>query len=559
MHARIGRQGLAERQRDGIRDAARDLPEELAFLETENASPHAIQIDWNHGRRRSLEDLLDASPKRQELSGPGNLPLGKNAHEIPLGERIGRSSQGLDDLSRRIVRRDRKHLQGLGKPTQTRNFGEPSIDDKSDESMRGRHEQEAIHKRGVIGDDQRGPLDGKVFYARHPHAINDIDDQPEEKPKEGLREGQEHEHRGDERHEAQSRKHAQGAELGLTHQEPEEPHGEEHPCKGDQVDSRDDDPLLGGPGLLLYEDVERDDKESAEQTEADHTRQRRRETLIDSRKDDKQDRHSERAHRHETKLRFAPGNEPGKHASRANTDTERPDEITGFILVGAEDVVTVEEEHQWNESRQRPEVRHANSRQPQAAVGEDRPKARGELGERIEFYTSFGRGRRHAADHQTAEIPDHRQDSEHQSRRLQATCEVLRCETGAHGSTDARQKRGELEHTVGSRQISGRHELRHDAVLGRAEERALGSEQEQAADEQSETLEVKARHDGHEDQNLGEFDPDRDAALAESVRDATGMRREEQKREDKDDRRDNAELELALPCPVLAIVDIEEQ
>ena len=63
------RKRRAEGHRDGVGPAARPLPEELSARETEDAAPHAVQMNRDHGNVQPLDDLLHSALERQQVAG----------------------------------------------------------------------------------------------------------------------------------------------------------------------------------------------------------------------------------------------------------------------------------------------------------------------------------------------------------------------------------------------------------------------------------------------------------------------------------------------------------
>jgi hypothetical protein len=76
--------GLPNATMTGIRHAHRQLPEELAALVAEDAAPHAIQVDRDHGHVEAFSHALEAALERQQVAGTRDGPFDEDADHVPL-------------------------------------------------------------------------------------------------------------------------------------------------------------------------------------------------------------------------------------------------------------------------------------------------------------------------------------------------------------------------------------------------------------------------------------------------------------------------------------------
>ena len=102
---------------------------------------------------------------------------------------------------------------------------------------------------------------------------------------------------------------------------------------------------------------------------------------------------------------------------------------------------------------------------------------------------------------------------------------------------DDRQVAPHHEDRVGLREPLLPHQLRHDAVLGGREERALERHQEQEREQQPRRREPEKRNRHGHDRELGVLERDRDAVFGETVREEARVGREAEERDREEDRR----------------------
>src|SRR4029078_2845085 len=91
MGRRVWRHRQAERDGHRIREALRKLPKKAVPVEAEDAAPDPVEMNGDDRRDPALRNALEPPTEWEKGSGPGNLPLGKNADEVPPVE----SSAGL--------------------------------------------------------------------------------------------------------------------------------------------------------------------------------------------------------------------------------------------------------------------------------------------------------------------------------------------------------------------------------------------------------------------------------------------------------------------------------
>ena len=79
-----GRHGLAEADRDGIGNLARNFPEEAAAFEAEDAAPDAVEIHGNDRRVHAFHDAFEAAAEGEQLADAGDLSFGEDADNFTV-------------------------------------------------------------------------------------------------------------------------------------------------------------------------------------------------------------------------------------------------------------------------------------------------------------------------------------------------------------------------------------------------------------------------------------------------------------------------------------------
>src|SRR5262249_26028538 len=99
-------QRLAERHRDRIRNAFRNLPQEPPSRTAENAAPDAIHVHRNDRGSAPLDDALQAALERQQSSCACELTLGEDAYDFTPVQVSAGVLESAQDHARSTRRRD---------------------------------------------------------------------------------------------------------------------------------------------------------------------------------------------------------------------------------------------------------------------------------------------------------------------------------------------------------------------------------------------------------------------------------------------------------------------
>ena len=143
---------------DRIRQPPRQFPQKPAFLETEDAAPHAVEADRNDRRLDVLHDALEAAPERQQMADARDLSLGKNADHLTGADGIAGRLQRLDHFARALFGGDGDDAEDARERFDVRQFVMPLVHHEPHLPVRGREQQQGVHKRNVVANEQRAAL-----------------------------------------------------------------------------------------------------------------------------------------------------------------------------------------------------------------------------------------------------------------------------------------------------------------------------------------------------------------------------------------------------------------
>ena len=126
------RHGPAVIHRHRIRNAARHFPEEPAFLEAEDAAPHAIERHRNDRRLHVLHNPLEPAPERQRVADARDLALGENADDFAVFNGLAGLLQSMNHLARAQLGRNRNRFQNARERFDPRQVVNPFEHDEPD-------------------------------------------------------------------------------------------------------------------------------------------------------------------------------------------------------------------------------------------------------------------------------------------------------------------------------------------------------------------------------------------------------------------------------------------
>ena len=174
---------LAERDADGIRPLLRPLPEIFALKEAENAPPEAIQVDGDDGDVGPIHDFHDPPLKREQLSQPGQLPLGEDTDQLSTERQFAGGLQRSQDRFGALAAINGDDPIPLHEPAKEPPLGVVRVDDHAGMSGQIPQQQDTVHP-GHMVRNQQGPSSlGNVLQAVHANAIHDPRGQIQDPPR----------------------------------------------------------------------------------------------------------------------------------------------------------------------------------------------------------------------------------------------------------------------------------------------------------------------------------------------------------------------------------------
>ena len=173
------RQRLAEVHRHAIGNPARQLPEEAPLLEAEDAAPHAVQRHGDDRRLHVLHDALEAAPERQQVADARDLAFGEDADHFAVLDGLAGRAQRLEHLARAQLGGNGNGAQDAGKGLYPGLLVNALVHDEAHVPVGGGQQQQRVHQREVVADEERAAFGGDVVPAIHPDAIDRVREQPQ--------------------------------------------------------------------------------------------------------------------------------------------------------------------------------------------------------------------------------------------------------------------------------------------------------------------------------------------------------------------------------------------
>ena len=173
-----GRDRIAENDRDGIRDAARDFPEITAALEGKDRAPELVQPDGDDGRAGLAGDELEAALEAEQGAGAGELALREDADDVAGLDAIRGGADGL--LC--VAGGDGDGVEYAENPIERGLVVDALEHHETDRARTGDLEDDGIDPGDVIGQEEEA-AGGEFLHAMRMDAVNEAPQefgQPEE-------------------------------------------------------------------------------------------------------------------------------------------------------------------------------------------------------------------------------------------------------------------------------------------------------------------------------------------------------------------------------------------
>ena len=544
---RMRRQRRAEHDRDRVAPEAQaaEVVQELAAVVGVHRPPRAAHVDGDERDVRPAHDALVAAVEGADRPGARHAALGEHAHHVALVERAARLLERAGDLRGRALRGDGDHAveaqDGLEDPEF---LDHPGVHEEADAAARRRAEQQRVEVAAVVREQQRRPLHRDVLHADRADAVEALHGDRDEHPHEEVAK---HPERAEEQRERRRERRPQA----LPRREPQRRASDHREAREQHAEPRDErverEPLAAAVGRQahLQERVERHHEHPRADARAEEQRRDRgRGRRGAQREPEHAEREQSRADRHEAHLDVAP-REPARDPG-ADRDADRRVEELELRALGreAERVHAVGHQVDLQERGDHREEARPRHREQQLAVvahpAGRPPQAPDEEQVRVQARV---RGRE-LPDAGAREHPRHGDEDAEQlrggvgaaGREADLRAQEPRRAGRGRGAEDDRQVAPHHEDRVGLGEALLLHQFRHDAVLGRREERALERHQEQEREQEPRRREPEERDGEDHDRELRVLERDRDAVLGEAVREEARVGREAEERDREEDR-----------------------
>src|SRR5439155_24005444 len=123
-------------------------------FKTEDAAPHAVQVDGNDRSIDALHDPLESAPERQQMSDSCDLSFGEDADNTTGLYRFARFPQCPDHFARALLRGNGNGLDQLGEWFDEWALVDVLENEKPNEAIGRGHQQHRINEGQMIRNEQ---------------------------------------------------------------------------------------------------------------------------------------------------------------------------------------------------------------------------------------------------------------------------------------------------------------------------------------------------------------------------------------------------------------------
>ena len=213
--------------------------------------------------------IIRSMPRRkgQQLADAGDLAFGENADDFAVADGVAGFAQGMDHVARAELRRNGNGANHFGEGLDVRLVVDVLEHEETDGAIGGGDEEERVHERHVIGNEESAAGFGDVVAAFDADAVDGVGDHEEDQAQEGIGQQINRIGGGDEREDGAVEKNAGGSLVQDRGEEKVRASGQKNAYEREQVRRRDHAALFCGAGAMLDQRIERDGEEAAEETE----------------------------------------------------------------------------------------------------------------------------------------------------------------------------------------------------------------------------------------------------------------------------------------------------
>ena len=439
------------------------LPDRFSVSLAKDTPPQPVKIDRDYRTRRPGDDLHHARLKRLHLSGAGDSALREDAHQLTIDECLPRGLQRPHDRLRTVGRLDGDHPHRLAEPAEARLFGVVPPHEKPDHTCRQARQQNAVHPRHMVRDQQRPAPFRNVLLADHTDPIDRAARQPEQEPDRDVRqqtEGVDHH-----RNRAQSGHHENLSrrEVEVVVQQSEQTAGEQNERECDEVAPGENRPARADVAAVLEVRLQRHVEQPRTDAEQNQAHARPEERLLGrfiGRGGDPTSghKHQQRTHcnphgpqRHQSQFDPSARPVPGQQASRPDPQHQHEQQDPDADRRQVQHLGPVTIDVELRERGHGPEERDPQCGPPEAAVRFQQLQSGERLSDRIDGHPPRGVGGRTTGDQQARSQPDRRNPQQRHGRRPErrehdTVLNVRLCERVQSITGDGPQCRGDDRH-----------------------------------------------------------------------------------------------------------------
>src|SRR5216683_2365933 len=199
---------------------------------------------------------------------------------------------------------------------------------------------------------------------------------------------------------------------------------------------------------MLDERVERNSVEAAEKSEQTEIRTHRPNTQAVPRNQKSEHSHSDPAKRNKTIFDFSARKITRGEATAADADSYRSLQIAYLGFVHAQHVVSIHDDHELQQSGQKPQIRIAHHGPTKNTISRDDAKLSAKICEWIGAKSARRVGGRHVRNAEACEQADHREPQKNDTRPDMAASKCVGQESREHHRGNGCKKCAEFDHAV---------------------------------------------------------------------------------------------------------------
>nr|GEU28364.1 hypothetical protein [Tanacetum cinerariifolium] len=544
----LRRHRFAHRQRQARAQAVAERALELVFLvPAEQMRPQSAQRHRDHRHLGPLDDLGNAALERIDLAGARQLPLGENAYQLALVQRLG-------DIDVRFFhqpwiflgRRDGNGARGAEDPAQKRRLENPVVHHEPDRARADGADHQRIDVADVVTYQHGRAFGGNAAGVHRVHAVHGVNQQPGQEAHQEFRHQRED---VDGHHGIEQRRHQEqlGDAQALAQQHDGRAGRRHHEQRVEDVHAGNGARQVGGIGAQLDQREQRHDEKAAEhadhqkvEQDAPHARLRHQRERIDRRAGHAGDtrrrtcaaggkgiageiqvgaKHgqADRAERHQADFHLGARQPLAQQRARAHTQRKHGEQQHEHAVVAMQVVLGKHGQLRQQHGAVKPEPGIAQHRLEHHPVFAGKAQVAQRLGSEIPADLELGRGGRRHGNAVAGQQADHG----HKNGGARLEQQAVRLLHDQHGAEDFAgqdaDKRPHFGHAVTADQLFLFQVLRQVRVFDRSEQRGMDAHAHHGRHQQPQVMGDPADAGHGHDRHLEPFDAAGQSRLVELV------------------------------------------